>query len=140
MKAFVLCALFMLLPVLAIAQPAGPDPIAENVFAPDLVMQHQQAIGLTDAQKDFLKSTVRQAQTRLTDLQWQLQDEVEKLVALLKPAGPDEAHVLAQLDRVLNLEREIKREHLTLVVRVKGKLTSEQQTKLRELRGKISSK
>jgi Spy/CpxP family protein refolding chaperone len=141
MKNLLATILFALLCPIAAAQPAGgPDPLAEQVFPPELVMQHQQAIGLTDSQREAIKSEARQAQRKLTDLQWQLQDEVEKLVALMKPASPDEARVLAQLDRVLAAERDIKREHLTLVVRLKGKLTAEQQAKLRELRGATASR
>ena len=122
------------------AQPAGNDPIAESVFAPDLLMQHQQAIGLSDGQKEFLKAEVRQAQLRLTELQWQLQDEIEKLAALLKQDIADEQRVTTQLDRVLNLERDIKRAHLGLVVRIKNQLTREQQAKLRELRARPPGK
>ena len=136
----VMGAAIALLCAIAAAQPAGHDPIAENVFAPDLVMQHQQAIGLTDAQKEFLKTEVRQAQLRLTELQWQLQDEVEKLAALLKQDTADEQRVTTQLDRVLNLERDIKRAHLGLVVRIKNNLTREQLAKLRELRARPQGK
>lgn len=124
----------------AAAQPPGNDPIAENVFAPELVMQYQQAIGLADGQKELLKAEVRQAQLRLTELQWQLQDEIEKLAALLKQDTADEQRVTTQLDRVLVLERDIKRAHLGLVVRIKNMLTREQQAKLRELRTRPQGK
>jgi Spy/CpxP family protein refolding chaperone len=133
-------AAIALLCAIAAAQPAGHDPIAENVFAPDLVMQHQQAVALTDGQKDLLKAEVRQAQLRLTELQWQLQDEIEKLAALLKQDIADEQRVMTQLDRVLNLERDIKRAHLGLVVRIKNNLTREQQAKLRDLRARPQGK
>lgn len=133
-------AAIALLCSIAAAQHPGNDPIAENVFAPDLVMQHQQAIGLTDGQKELLKAEVRQAQLRLTELQWQLQDEIEKLASLLKQDTPDEQRVTTQLDRVLNLERDIKRAHLGLVVRIKNQLTREQQAKLRELRARPQGK
>jgi Spy/CpxP family protein refolding chaperone len=52
----------------------------------------------------------------------------------------DEQHVLAQLEKVLAAEREIKKEQVTLLVRIKNKLTPEQQGKLTELRGKPASK
>ncbi|MGA2096022.1 MAG: hypothetical protein ABSH39_06965, partial [Candidatus Acidiferrum sp.] len=29
-------------------QPQGPDPVAENLFPPDLVLSNQKAIGLDD--------------------------------------------------------------------------------------------
>jgi Spy/CpxP family protein refolding chaperone len=125
---------------IALAQAPGPDPIAENIFPPDLIVQQQQAIGLTDSQKEFLRAEVRQAQSKLMDLQWQLSDEVEKLAAMLKQDTVDDQRVGAQLDRVLNLERDIKRTQLGMVVRIKNKLTHEQQVKLREIRAKSGAK
>jgi len=46
----------------------------------------------------------------------------------------DEAQTLAQLDKLLNAERDIKRAQIALLVRLKNKLTAEQQEKLMELR------
>jgi Spy/CpxP family protein refolding chaperone len=124
----------------AAAQAPGPDPIGENIFPPDLVVQQQQAIGLTDSQKELLRAEVRQAQSKLTDLQWQLSDEVDKLASMLKQDTVDEQRASAQLDRVLNLERDIKRTQLGMVIRIKNKLSPEQQAKLREIRAKSGAK
>jgi Spy/CpxP family protein refolding chaperone len=115
------------------AQQTG-DPIGEALFPPELVMQNQQAIGLSEQQKDSLKNELRQAQQQFTDLQWKLQDEVEKMARLLSPPTVDEKQVLAQLENVLTAEREVKRRQITLLVRIKNLLTAEQQGKLRTLR------
>jgi RNA polymerase sigma factor (sigma-70 family) len=48
----------------------------------------------------------------------------------------DETQALAQLDKVLALEREIKHTHIGLLVRVKNKFTPEQQARLREIASK----
>ena len=119
---------------LAAQQPQGPDPIAENLFPPDLVLSNQKAIGLEDTQRNFVRSEVLKAQTRFTELQFQLQDAMENLTGLLKQNPADETQVLAQLDKVLNAEREIKRAQITLMVHIKNKLTPEQQARLRQLR------
>ena len=121
--------------VMAQQQPQ-PDPFAGNLFPPELIMQHQQALGLSEEQKNFLKAELRKTQTRLSELQWGLQEEVEKLAALIKPDQVDETQALAQLDKVLVLEREIKHTHIGLLVRVKNKLTLEQQARLREIASK----
>ena len=117
--------------------PQQPDPFAGQLFPPDLIMQHQQALNLSDDQKNFLKAELIKLQTRLTEVQWELQGEVEKLSALMKQDQVDEAQALAQLDKVLNLEREIKRAHIGLLIRLKNKLTSEQQARLREIVAKM---
>ncbi len=57
-------------------------------------------------------------------------------VRLLQARPVDESAVLAQADRVMNLEREIKKAHLSLLVRVKNLLTQPQQDKLAALRRK----
>ena len=116
-------------------QPA-PDPIGENFFPPELVMQNQQTLGLSDVQKNTLKGEIRKAQTRFTELQWQLQDEGEKMVTLVKQEHVDEQRVLAELDKILDLEREIKRTQISLVVKIKNTLTAEQQAQLQAIKGR----
>jgi Spy/CpxP family protein refolding chaperone len=67
-------------------------------------------------------------------MQWDMQSESEKLVKLLKARPVDESAVLAQVDEVLNREREIKKTQISLLVRIKNVLTEAQQNKLMELR------
>lgn len=117
-------------------QAHGPDPIAENLFPPDQVLANQQAIQLDDSQKNYIRGEVLKAQSRFTELQFQLQDAMEALLAVLKQDPVDESRALVQLDKVLNAEREIKRAQIALMVRIKNKLTPEQQARLRQLRGK----
>jgi Spy/CpxP family protein refolding chaperone len=114
----------------------GADPIGNSFFSPELVMQNQEAIGLDDEQKTYLKNEIRQAQVKFTDWQWKLQDEMEKMSSVVKQPHIDEQQALAELDKVLAIEREIKRQQVTLMLRIKNKLTPDQQSKLTDLRGK----
>jgi Spy/CpxP family protein refolding chaperone len=139
-KFYPLCALITLAAASAFGQQPSSDPFGENLFSPELVMQHQQALGLNEDQKNFFKVEMRKAHARFTELQWQLQDEMEKLVSLVKQDQIDEQQVLAQLDKVLNAEREIKHIQISLVVRIKNKLTPEQQARLREIKSRAQSK
>lgn len=113
---------------------SGEDPIGQNLFPPDLVMRNRQAIALSSEQSEFIKNEVQKVQAHFTDLQWQMMAEQETLASLLKQDHADEAQVLAELDKVLNLEREIKRAQISLVLRIKNRLTPDQQAKLRELK------
>ena len=110
------------------------DPVAENLFPPELILQNQKAIGLDEAQKTFIRSEISKAQGRFTELQWQMQDAMEAMISSLKQDAADEQQVLGQLDKVLNVEREIKRGQISLMLRIKNKLTPEQQARLRQLR------
>jgi Spy/CpxP family protein refolding chaperone len=127
-------SLLILSSVLCAQQPAHPDPLADLLFSPDLILARQNAIGLTDAQKSYLHEEMLKSQSRFTDLQWQLQSAMEGLSGLLKQPKADEAQVAGQLDKVLAAEREIKLAQITLLVRIKNNLTLEQQHRLQAIR------
>jgi len=134
-RIFIWLTAVLLYPIFVAAQqPAGPDPLTENLFPPELVMAHQKAIDLSDAQKAYIRAELLKAQTRFTELQWQLQEAMETLVILLKQSAADESQVMSQLDKVLSSEREIKRTQISLLVRIKNKLTPDQQAHLQRLR------
>jgi Spy/CpxP family protein refolding chaperone len=116
--------------------PGGPDDFGRNFFPPELVMQHQSEIGLQDSQRAALTSAVQHAQAKFMDTQWKLSAEAEKMGRLLQGTQVDEAQVLEEVDRILALEREIKRGQISLMVRIKNTLTPAQQTKLAEIRNR----
>lgn len=136
----ILIGIMMALASAALAQKPPSDPIGDNFFPPELLMAHQQEIGLTDEQREYLKTESRKAQLRFTELQWQLMDEYEKLAGLVKQEHVDEQQALATLDKILDVEREIKKAQISLVVRIKNKLTPDQQAKLMEIKKASATK
>jgi Spy/CpxP family protein refolding chaperone len=114
--------------------PAGTDEIAQNLFAPDLLIKYRQEIGLDATQSQSLKELVQKAQSRFLDLQWDMQAEAGKLAQLLRASRIDESAAIAQADKVLGMEREVKKAQLSLLIRIKNLLTPAQQDKLTELR------
>lgn len=72
-------------------------------------------------------------QTHFVEMQWQLSEESGKMATLLRAVPVDEAKVLEQADRVMAMERDIKRMHLTML-RIRNLLTNEQRAKLEEIR------
>jgi Spy/CpxP family protein refolding chaperone len=112
----------------------GPDDWSRSFFPPELVMQHQSEIGLQDAQRTALTSALQQAQGKFMDTQWKLSAEGEKMRRLLQGPQADETQVLEEVDRILALEREIKRAQISLMLRIKNTLTAPQQAKLAEIR------
>jgi Spy/CpxP family protein refolding chaperone len=116
------------------AQQQGDDPLAKLLFPPELVMQHQADIGLRPEQRTAITRAIGELQGKALDVQWRMQDAAGKLAGLLGKPSIDEAAALAQVDEVLNLEREVKRAQLTLLIRIKNTLTAEQQGKLEQYR------
>ncbi|MCK5439107.1 MAG: periplasmic heavy metal sensor [Gemmatimonadetes bacterium] len=105
-----------------------------HLFPPDLVMRHQQAIDLTDAQRDQVSQAIQELQANVQQLQWDMSAAAEQLTALVGETAVDKSAVLSQVDRVLHIERQVKRAHIAMLVEVKNALTADQQSQLRELR------
>jgi Spy/CpxP family protein refolding chaperone len=123
-------------PRLPASMEPGKDGLFEkNFFPPELIMLHQDAIGLTPEQQTAIRAEMQKMVAQLTDLQWQGSAETEALATLISKERPDEKEVLTQLDKLLNIENQIKRLHTGLLIRIKNTLTAEQQAKLRELTG-----
>ena len=111
-------------------RPQPPDFI-EGCFPPELIMQNQQSLGLSDEQKKGIREIMKKSVSEFTDLQWQESSEKEAMALLLKQEKVDEAKAVAQLDKLLNIENSIKRLHLSAMIKVKNLLSPEQQAKLR---------
>jgi Spy/CpxP family protein refolding chaperone len=116
-------------------QPA-PDPFAGNLFPPELIMQNQAGLSLTEQQRSAMMAEIQRTQNQAASVQWRLQANMERLGAIMHQPKIDEGQALVQLDSVLALEREMKRAQITLLVRLKNQLTAEQQA---FLRGRVSS-
>ena len=137
MKRLIFVILLLSTPLFA-QQPPPPndDPIGRQLFPPELVMGHQEEIGLQEKQRAAIRAEVVKVQTRFIDMQWQLSEESEKMVNLLRAVPIDEAKVLEQADKVMSQERDVKKMHLSMLVRIKNLLTTEQIAKLQEIRRK----
>lgn len=120
--------------------PQPPDPFRQFIFPPELVMQNQSALNLTPEQATYILAQIQEAQARFTGFQWELQGEVERLTRMLSETSVDETAALEQLNKVLDLEREIKKTHLTLAVRIKNRLTTDQQAILQRIKERAMKK
>lgn len=138
-------AIALLIPAVARAQqqPAQARPpgagrpeagFEKFLYPPELVMQHQAAIGLKPEQRTAITRAVREFQGNVLELQWQMQDESQRLGELLDRPRVDQTATLAQVEKVLAVERQVKLAHMTMLVQIKNLLTPEQQARLGEMR------
>jgi Spy/CpxP family protein refolding chaperone len=111
----------------------GGPPFLRQLFPPEVVMKNQRDIALTDEQRAAITEAIKTTQGSVLDLQWKLEDEQQKLTKLLEADHIDVEAALGQADLVMDAERKVKKEHLTLLLQIKNLLTPEQQKKLREL-------
>ena len=116
--------------------PGGPGapPFERDLYPPELVLSNQLAIGLTEDQSTAIKRLLNETHSRIIDLQVDIQKVTERLTRTLEPARVDEAAALAAAEQAMALESQMKKAHLTLLVRMKNLLTEDQQAKLDTLR------
>ncbi len=120
--------LFLTLAFLTLA--AGAEPIDDFLFPPDLIVRAQEDVKLTEEQRKSLRDATDKMDARFRELQERLKVENDAFVALVKEGHVDTAAALAQLDKFLDAEREMKRAQIGFMLTVKNVLTPEQQAKL----------
>ncbi len=114
----------------------GADPIGEKLFPPELIMKHQQELGIDDRQREAILKEIERAHSQLFPAQWQMSAAAEQLSKALEAPKLDEGKVLAEADKVMAVERDIKRAHLALLIRIRNVLSDAQRAKAAELRAK----
>jgi hypothetical protein len=136
MKNIILTSLGILLVSLMVSAQQGKeeDPIAQSFFSPELVMQNQQTIALTETQRATIQKEIQLAQSEFMTWQWDLQKEMEKFKSMISKENLSEPEVTAQLEHVLTIENMIKKRQILLLTRIKNYLGHDQQEKLKQIR------
>ncbi len=109
------------------------NPIESKLFKLEDVMKHQKALNLSKTQKDNIIKAHQEAQMEFAKWQWDLQASTEEMSELVSSIKIDETKAMQTLERMIDLERNIKRTQLGLMIKIKNQLNKEQQEKLREL-------
>ncbi len=123
-----------LLVVLLLTFRAGAEPIDDYLFPPDLIVRAQDEVKLTDEQRQHLRDATDKMDARFRELQVLLKKETDAFVALVKEGHVDSTAALAQLDKLLDGEREMKKAQIGFMLAIKNELTPEQQAKLTAFR------
>src|SRR5260370_3574248 len=134
MKLFLFFAAFGALRAYGQTPPPDDDRIGKKFFPPELIMSQSQKLHLDDKQRTLIKTEVQRPQSRFFDLQWEAKESGDAMAQMLQQTPIDEAAVLQQADKVMSLEREIKKIHLSLLIRIKNALTREQIAELMQVR------
>ena len=118
-------------------QAGTRDILGEHLFPPQLILQHADAIGLDEAHQEAIEAEVENVQVTLPGQQEDLQSEMEALGAQLGAGGDDESAIMAQLDKVLDKERDIKRLQIGMLLRVRSQLSAEQRQALHGIKQQL---
>ena len=102
---------------------------------PMVIMQNQEQLGLTKKQIDLIKNEMKSFQSDIVDVQWDLNAAKTTLEKELDSEKIDLHAALQSMNKVLDAENRLKRQHLALLIKIHNVLTPEQQDQLETLKG-----
>lgn len=121
---------FAALPVLwtysLLAAEPKEDVFKGKLFAPDIILEHQAALGLSKDQYTAIRAAVVEVQTGVAEHEWDLREAYQSLMAELDRAPVDEAAVMEHVNAALMAENQVKKKQVAMLVRLKNLLTAEQ--------------
>lgn len=104
----------------------GREALKMGLYPPDMIMRHQQRLGITAAQRKRMAESVKRFQSEVAELQWNLQSEQQALKQLLDRYRIDNEEALEHVDKVMALENEFKKAHFRLLIAIKNELSEAQ--------------
>ena len=117
---------------------AQENPVDRHLIPPELLLVHAEELGIGAELQSAIRSEGHEMQSKAAPYHEKRKAAMEGLGAALEADDSDEKETLAELDAVLDAEREIKRVHLGALVRIRAKLSSEQRQKALQLKQKFA--
>jgi len=102
------------------------ETIMMGLYPPDIIMKHQQRLGITDSQRKNISRAVQRFQSEVAELQWTMQNDQQQLHQFFSGYVIETDKALAQAERVLALESQFKLAHFKLLIAIKNELTEDQ--------------
>lgn len=119
------------------AQQAGgqKDVFKGKLFAPNVILEHQQALGLSREQYTAIREAVVDTQASVAGDEWDLREAYQAVLAALDEDPVDSERVLELVEVALAAENSVKKKQVGLLIRLRNLLTDEQLAKLRRMTG-----
>jgi len=112
--------------VLAQGLPGKKDVFKGKLFAPNIILEHQDELGLTKDQFTAIKAAVVEVQASVAEHEWDLREAYMKTLASLDETPIDEEQVLKNVDAALLAENQVKKLQVRMLIRLRKLLTEEQ--------------
>ena len=102
------------------------DVFKGKLFAPNIVLEHQDELGLTKEQFTAIKAAVVEVQGNVAEHEWDLREAYLKTLASLDESPIDEEQVLENVEAALLAENQVKKLQVRMLIRLRMLLTKEQ--------------
>jgi len=116
------------------AQPKA-DVFKGKLFPPNVILQHQDQLGLSKEQFTAIKAAVIDVQANVAEYEWDMREAYLGIMSALDESPVDEGKVMTLVNTVLLAENEVKKEQMTMLIRLRNLLTGEQVTYLESQHG-----
>ena len=116
---------------------AAQDSFQKELFSANLVLKYRSEIKLSSEKVDKVKKIYDAHITEFNSLKWDLDAELVTLNKYLASSRVDEASSIAQMGKVMDLEDQLKRIRLGMLIKIKNELSQSQQELLKTLRTEI---
>ena len=110
----------------AFADDEKGDPFKGKLFAPNVILENREALGLSKQQFTDIRMVVVDVQANVAEFEWDVAEAYQQLMAELDETPIDEDAVLAHVNAALKAENEVKKLQVAMLVRLKNLLTDEQ--------------
>jgi hypothetical protein len=112
--------------VLAEGPPGKKDVFKGKLFAPNIILEHQDELGLTKEQFTAIKTAVVEVQANIAEHEWDLREAYMQTLASLDESPIDEEKVLKSVEKALLAENQVKQLQVRMLIRLRMLLTDEQ--------------
>lgn len=111
-----------------IAAAAGPkeDVFKGKLFAPNVILEHQAELELSKDQFTAIKKAVLEVQANVAEHEWDMREAYQNIMRVLDASPIDEDEAITHVSTALLAENEVKKEQMTMLIRLRNLLTAEQ--------------
>ncbi len=136
MKKGILIVLFACL-AFTTTMAAGPraDMFKGKLFPPNVILEHRADLNLTREQFTAIKAAVVEVQANIAEFEWDMQEAHQNIMAELDQSPVDEKRVLEHVSAVLAAENQVKKQQMTMLIRLRNLLTPDQVAYLESFAG-----
>lgn len=110
------------------------ESFQKELFSVDAVLKYRNEIGLSPQQVEDIKKIYDDHIRMFNSTKWDLDAELVVLNKHLSQSTVDEKSSMAQMEKIMTLEDQLKRMRLGMLIKIKNELKESQQGQLKNLR------
>ena len=102
------------------------DVFKGKLFPPNVILEHQAELGLTKEQFAAIRKAVVEVQANVAEHEWDVREAYVAIMAELDKSPIDEDKAIEYVGAALLAENQVKKEQMTMLIRLRNLLTAEQ--------------